>query len=940
MLQEFRAPTELCSPPPNGPELSATQRTSAETSWVGDVPCWTKLCGAGQDVWPESCCNLSGGGGGGGGGKCFNTSVPQHVGACACTCTSGWTGALCSGRAPHVLAVLALPGAALRAWILGGKTHFAAVIARAISAPSAAAVEINFVTETSLASRARTATNTASAALHVAARSAQIRAAAATDTPELVVEFRVLAATTDDGLRMASVLARLSQARVLGDMLAAKGLGWAAELPVTPAVYDARGERVCDSVLASCAEPTSPTVKGAAVADVGGGAVTVVAAAAGSVAALLVVLTGVAAVRNGGASCLIRRARCTVPAKRDKAVTGLPGRRRPQSSLSELVFVDEDSSGGDDNDADTSHTTTGKATRPVNVHVAAAKAHHRPASPTPPPAARNTRAALEALQAVPYWTAQTSVGLEQQVRVTTPSGSTDPGSQSPQARSAPLGSSTQSGTPPALSRAAMNRLVANAARAAEEAAERDDMGAWALQPSIKVMFHHNNTFTTENGPTASHAGDNESTSALSHSLSLLVRSTEARDTTARAMEVVLPAAAWASPFHYPDSGPEDSDHDGDAAAEESACRGRTPAPSLAASAAPSFVPSSLSAAGRMAGVRTPLEELRSRSRSRSRGRTPSRCRLRLASDCGGSDSDGPNSPGQSRPATPSRPGSGLRWANSAGPGLCNLAGPARSATPARSFSPARSIVTGQQWHANEKTADSEGRSSADTWPFQLHQLKPSQFLQEAEDTSQSWTGPFNQDPSSWLIESSPADYACSAEKFSVISSTQALAPSQLLQLSQLPVCTAWVAEGSAPATHALPASLQPLSTPPYAAPECCGEEGVKLHKQNTVSFLKTEPNRSGSRMLGRRSIDMLSGKGASMTPPPNSSIVDRVELVNDSQPASSAPAGVWAAEMHLSCPTGGTASGQDGNPGREGSATSSMGIGGGGMRRRQPPLLV
>jgi hypothetical protein len=464
------------------------------------------------------------------------------------------------------------------------------------------------------------------------------------------------------------------------------------------------------------------------------------------------------------------------------------------------------------------------------------------------------------------------------------------------------------------------------------------MGAWASQPSSLVKFSHPPTLDAFKGSTGNHE-DGGSTSGLSHSLSLMRRVTAARETAARAMETVLPASAWASSFPDPESGLEDSESVSDSG-EPALRRGRTPAPSVAASAAPSFVPSSLSAAGRLAGVRTPLDELR--GRSRSRGRTPPRCRLRLASHDGSSNSDGPSSPNLSRSGTPSRPGNSLgQGRQTAGAGL---SGPARSATPVRSPSPARSPVPGQLWSDHERTSHFRQRSSSPLHFVHKADLKP----------AGPWAlgGTARPGPSSiWFAESPHSESyndtslsggdseACESNIISASTPSQELVLYQPHLLSRLPVSTAWVAEGTPPVTTSVPPLLS--DTVPDGGE--LGEGGkAKLNRQkleqksNVVSLRKLEQTLARpSRAFGRRSIDLLQAKGISLTPPPSNGVAERGL---NRRPASSAPPGAWAAEMHLADQANGPTSWLADNPGWEGS--TSPGIGRGSVRRRQPPLLV
>ena len=793
----------------------------------------------------------------------------------------------------------------------------------------------------------------------------------------------MLTVTTDDGLRAAAALARLTQARVLGDMLSTAGLGWTAELMVAPAVYDERGERVCDAVLAPCAAPAPPAVE-VAVADRGGGGlkVTVVVAAAGSIAAVLVVLVCVAAVRNR-AGRLIGSTRDVVSARRVKDEVESARRRRPQLVLGQLVMLDEDGQCFDNKDEGNfgpgyAAIDSGKAAQPIGAVVA----HVRQRTASPPMSAVTFNNRSEG-RATPYWTASAAAGLNGLARFTsTPSDTPSPGSQPPLQQSSmppssPAGSPAPSagsllrgspmaqigGMPPARSAAAaeaaaglsrspslaaayaiprtmMAQLVADAALAAEEAANRDNTWALASPTPTPIKFLHPPGPTPTNdaaivagqpaneGSMGSHPSGSATALVLSQNRSLLIRATRAREIAARAMETILPAAAWASSIPDLENGIDDCDHGGDLDGSPvwPARRGRTPVPSLAASTTPSFVPSSLSAAGRLAGVRTPLEELRSRSRSRSRGRTPPSRRLRMAHDGGSSDSDGLSSLGPSRPATPSRQGRSLDldWDISAG---SVASGPARSATPA----PAPSSVAGQQ-RSTKSLTNAEGRSSARPRPSEsdFSDRRVSQTLpcsQESGAAGRSWAGTVNPDPGGTRIAELPSLGSHVAANLAADSggiyladrlskeASPAIDHKRLLSLSAPPAGTAWVAEGVPPDPHALAVVLKPQ---PIRLTDGRARGEVEPHSKAAISFL--EPN---SAWFALPTEDV----------PTTPLGISRSEGgARGWRPAASAPPGVWVAEMHLAGPAGRLAE----NTCREGSAPP----GGGGMRRRQPPLLV
>jgi hypothetical protein len=320
-------------------------------------------------------------------------------------------------------------------------------------------------------------------------------------------------------------------------------------------------------------------------------------------------------------------------------------RRRPRLALGQLVFMDKDSSAS--NNISTVNGAGGEAAQHLNARVVTAHARQRTAPPPTSAASHNVGVVLGESSAEPYWTPRTSesLGLHESILVTgkhSVSKLTGPGSLQLKAYIETFGSQQDSLSLPdgsplnrrgrALNAAAaavaaaqngaaqaafslpstvMLNLVVDAARAAEEAVDKCTIGTWESQPSTMVKFNHPPTLVAVKGSTGSHADDCNSTSGLSHSLSLLRRVTAARDTAAQAMEAVLPASAWASSFPNlePESCLEDSYSCCDP--EGPALRYSTSAPSFAVSAAPSFVPSSLSAAGwpAGAGVRTPLDEL-------------------------------------------------------------------------------------------------------------------------------------------------------------------------------------------------------------------------------------------------------------------------------------------------------------------------------------------
>ena len=85
-----------------------------------DVTCMAEQCGIHGDVWPEACCNNA--------SICYNGGNQPELGACVCSCLDGWTGPRCTGRAPHVRLGLRLVGITRRAWTLGAKSSFRALL--------------------------------------------------------------------------------------------------------------------------------------------------------------------------------------------------------------------------------------------------------------------------------------------------------------------------------------------------------------------------------------------------------------------------------------------------------------------------------------------------------------------------------------------------------------------------------------------------------------------------------------------------------------------------------------------------------------------------------------------------------------------------------------------------------------------------------------------